>query len=238
MARARARINPLSTHATHSRPTMSSTSWCFTLNNPVTPTNPWAKPINQGIIYAIWQLEIGTQCGTIHIQGYLESSKKQRISYVRKIIPTAHWEKRAGTREQARLYCMKEDTRLPLYLHFLPEDTPSSMGPFEYGEFSPSLGSGTRTDLIHAGEKLHQISRGSTTMDKIREDEPSLWRWKNGSVDLLFTDEKGEPVFSFSAESQTPANLLTAGGSGLAPTTRLTSSSPQTIPLIASGIQM
>lgn len=103
--------------------------WCFTLNNPET----W--PIDftgYAVSYAVHQREHGST-GTPHLQGYVEFVKRVRLSQVRQIIPGAHWEKRQGPRDNARLYCMKEEGRLE--------------GPWEYGEFS-SQSQGKRTDLL------------------------------------------------------------------------------------------
>lgn len=109
------------------------THWCFTLNNPEHALDvlfeEWHSAGN--IRYVAWQLEIG-ESGTVHYQGYLELSRNQRLSYVRRILPLAHWESRRGTREQARDYARKDDSRLE--------------GPFELGSFE-SGGSGSRTDI-------------------------------------------------------------------------------------------
>ena len=162
MARARARINPLSTH---SRPTMSSTSWCFTLNNPVTPTNPWATSIHGLVKYAIWQLESAPSTSQIHLQGYVELYKKQRLSFVKKILPTAHLEPRLGSREQARDYCSKQQTRL--------QNIPA--GPWEFGEFIPGPGQGTRSDLGMLDYLMGELDHGRITYDDIFNHYRLLW---------------------------------------------------------------
>lgn len=104
--------------------------WCFTLNNPVSNQ----LPVHEKEKYVSWQLEEGAN-GTPHLQGYVEFTARQRISSLKKWLPTAHFEPRRGTAVQARDYTRKEDSR--------------KEGPWERGTFAePSPGS--RTDLEEA----------------------------------------------------------------------------------------
>lgn len=107
--------------------------WCFTLNNPdgALDVDLQARYDTGDITYVTWQLEIG-ESGTVHYQGYLELARSQRLSYVRALLPSAHWESRKGTRDQARDYARKSDSRVE--------------GPHEIGEWVPG-GSGRRTDI-------------------------------------------------------------------------------------------
>lgn len=75
--------------------------------------------------------------GTPHFQGYLEFKKPIRVPALRNLFQ-AHWDKRKGKREQARDYCMKEDSR--------------EAGPWEFGDpWIAKVGSqGKRTDLDDA----------------------------------------------------------------------------------------
>jgi len=87
---------------------MQSRNWCFTINNPTPADTPEAW---QGVKYVIYQKERGA-AGTEHIQGYLHLFANKRLSGVKKLHPTAHWEPRRGSHEQARAYCMKDDTAI------------------------------------------------------------------------------------------------------------------------------
>lgn len=95
-----------------------ATDWCFTWNNPPATLQDavtWRSmldPHMDKIQYIIAQLEIGEENGTIHWQGYVEFKKRTKLSTLKNILPQAHWEKRRGTREEARAYCRKEETRL------------------------------------------------------------------------------------------------------------------------------
>lgn len=80
--------------------------------------------------YTVFQKE-RAESGYLHFQGYTEFSSPCRMSNVKKIHSTVHVEARMGSREQAREYCMKEDTRVE--------------GPFEIGTWIS--GSGNRSDL-------------------------------------------------------------------------------------------
>lgn len=108
---------------------------CFTINNPVDDT---LGAIPDWVKYAVWQVEQG-ESGTRHIQGYAELKSRKALSVLKEWLPTAHIERRRGTADQARGYCMKEETRLS--------------GPFEHGIFEPSR-QGQRTDLEDARDAI------------------------------------------------------------------------------------
>jgi len=101
---------------------MSCRNWCFTLNNPqVIPLNLQITPQNK-LKLVVYQLE---EVSCQHLQGYLELTTPRRMSFVRKIIPGAHWERRKGTKQQAIEYCTKEETRVQ-GPWILPEGIPLS----------------------------------------------------------------------------------------------------------------
>lgn len=90
-------------------------------------------------VYMVYQLEEGLN-GTRHIQGYIEFNQALRFSTVKRLIsPRIHLERRRGTRDQARAYCMKAETRIE--------------GPFEFGTWV-SGGQGRRTDLHELREEI------------------------------------------------------------------------------------
>lgn len=84
-------------------------NWVFTLNNcdPLYPNDLAPETYK----FVTWQQEKGLQ-GTLHLQGYIIFDKKQTLGALKKLWPTAHWETRKGSHEQARDYCTKEDTRV------------------------------------------------------------------------------------------------------------------------------
>ena len=100
--------------------------WCFTLNNPDDLSSVFAYKVGKWpITYAVHQKEMA-ESGTPHYQGFVIFKKKQRFTAVVKLLPKAHWEKRKGTREEARDYCMKDDTRAPGYV---PVEVPTQECP-------------------------------------------------------------------------------------------------------------
>lgn len=104
----------------------------FTINNPAgSSPRDW-----EGVQYCIWQLEKGEN-GTPHLQGYVVMKKRSRLSAMKKLDPTAHWEVRKGTHQQAVDYCKKEETRIG--------------GPWEIGAVK---GQGTRSDLLAVKDML------------------------------------------------------------------------------------
>lgn len=87
----------------------SNRNYCFTsyaVDDIILPSPPTIK-------YLVAQLERCPDTQRIHWQGYVELPKTMRIGAVKELFgdSTMHLEKRRGTREEARAYCMKEETR-------------------------------------------------------------------------------------------------------------------------------
>ncbi len=138
-------------------------NWLFTINNPTgadwsTIRNPdWCK-------YTMYQLELGENC-TSHIQGYVELKTAKSLKGVKKILPTAHWEERRGTQEQAIKYCSKKETRVD--------------GPFEQGEKKEQ---GRRTDLEQIATDI--IVEGKTISEIAKEYPVPYIRYCKGLIAL------------------------------------------------------
>ncbi len=109
-----------------------SKCWCFTINNPVRGEDPMPS---DDALYLVWQLEEGKE-GTLHFQGYVEMKSRRTLAAMKKLAPTAHWEQRKGTRDEARDYCFKSETKLE--------------GPWEKGEWDSGQGQGKRSDIAEA----------------------------------------------------------------------------------------
>jgi hypothetical protein len=70
--------------------------------------------------YVVLQLEIGTKCGRVHFQGYIEMTKTARPNQVRakcgmNFLEHAVFYERRGTRDEMITYCTKERTRIEGY---------------------------------------------------------------------------------------------------------------------------
>jgi len=85
-------------------------NWMVTINNPH-KADAFEKWATEKAKYFIYQYEKGEK-GTLHIQGYIIFKGNQRISTLKKLHATAHWELRMGTHEQARKYCTKSESRV------------------------------------------------------------------------------------------------------------------------------
>lgn len=140
-------------------------AWMFTLNNPAFPLAE--LPVHPLERYLVAQLEVGAN-GTPHFQGYVEFSQPVRFRALLEWLPGAHFEKRGGTREQAREYCTKEETRDP---------NPDSV--LERGDWGRG-GQGKRTDLADACDVL--VKRG---LRAVAEEHPTAFvKFSRGLRDL------------------------------------------------------
>lgn len=104
--------------------------------------------------FVAWQAEKGEQKETPHLQGYLELQNAMSLSAIKKKFhPTAHWEVRRGTQEQALAYATK------------CEDETYVDGPWCYGEMKQK--SGTRNDLI----RLREMMKEGASMQEIKDED-------------------------------------------------------------------
>jgi len=105
-----------------------SRNWCFTLNNPTpeddecldfTNARRWSGRVS----FAIWVSET-SESGTPHYQGYLETVDPVLLTWLRKRMPRAHFERRKGLRHEAIAYCLK--TCIPENENGSSNDSPPS----------------------------------------------------------------------------------------------------------------
>lgn len=131
-------------------------NYCFTLNNPQTQLSFEQQ---EKVRYVSWQKERGEN-GTEHYQGYIELTTPMRIEATKRLFGTegtrVHLETRKGTREQARDYTRKEDSRID--------------GPWEYGSWN-SGGQGTRNDIQEAISTLKE----SGSIRRVAEEHPEVF---------------------------------------------------------------
>jgi len=111
--------------------------WCFTWYE-----NRWPAWIPDKMIYLVYQVEQCPDTGRPHIQGYVEFKRSVRLGSAKKLIGsnTAHLEPRQGSRDQARAYCMKDESRVD--------------GPYEQGEWLS--GADKRSELQEAITKIKE----------------------------------------------------------------------------------
>lgn len=81
--------------------------------------------------YHVYQLEKCPKTQKLHIQGYVQLKNAKSLGGMKRIDAKIHWEPRRGTHQQAKAYCMKEESRID--------------GPWQEGEEKDDQGG--RTDL-------------------------------------------------------------------------------------------
>jgi len=136
-------------------------AWCFTIHarteadqhnwllHPHTAEIPdlfWQYDLEEsGVQYAIFQIEKCPETGRIHIQGALQLDKQQRLTWMKKLHSTAHWEVMKGNWQQNIDYCSKSETKIN--------------GPWEFGTRPKQ---GKRTDLETVGAL---VKEGKTNLE-------------------------------------------------------------------------
>lgn len=117
---------------------------------------PWADQI-----YGIYQHEICPTTGRFHIQGYCVFAKRVRLSHVKRLHSTAHWEVARGNPTSNRVYCSKLDTRVVDTL------------PVEYGDIT-AVGSQGKASEYHEAMELIKLQPTATEED-FAAVAPSVW---------------------------------------------------------------
>lgn len=129
--------------------TMKARNWIFTWNNPL----PGQAPVLwEGAEYLIYQKETGAQ-GTPHFQGYVRFKQQRRLSALKQLIETAHWEPLRGTHEGQVHYCSK-----PVNDCVCEHCTAARLlpPPTEHTELGSPPQQGKRSDLIEIQKKLDE----------------------------------------------------------------------------------
>ena len=112
-----------------------SDQWVFTCNNPTEDDKDRVDGLVTGdnhVKYVYYQLEEGSK-GTPHFQGFILLTRRQRRSYVSKLLPRARFQIMYGTIASNIDYCGKEETAVD--------------GPWEFGIRPSEKRQGKRTDL-------------------------------------------------------------------------------------------
>ena len=116
-------------------------NYFLTVNNPTQSDEEFfefCKNLDH-IQYFVFQREQG-ESGTQHFQLYIEFTIGKRFDTIKNYFPTAHIQKRKGTKKQAKEYCTKAETRIGKV--------------YEFGDL---VDEGTRTDIE---EMIAQIENG------------------------------------------------------------------------------
>ncbi len=154
--------------------------WCFTLNNPtLEELEKITSTVDRHVEYLVFQLEKGEQ-GTEHVQGYVCFKTRKKMSTIKNL-----WSNRLAlsvryaTHDQAKAYCMKEDTRI------------SDTAPLEFGDDSNVPRTrGQRNDLVEIKE---QIKSGVSI--RIIEDEHFCQFARYGKYFHLYNDKIKDEIY-------------------------------------------
>lgn len=127
--------------------------WCFTIHC-IGMDGATAQALLDAMgppawgVYGGGQVERAPTTGALHVQGFCVFATNKRLSALKQLHATAHWELMRGTLEQSEAYCSKEDTREP------------GTYPRTWGERPVTVGQGRRTDLATAVEALRAATGG------------------------------------------------------------------------------
>lgn len=133
--------------------------------------------------YIVFQLETAPTTLRHHYQGYLELTHKKSIKQLKETFPglaEAHFEIRRGTRDEARKYCKKDETRAD-------PDFFNEVGPWEWGIWVD--GQGARTDVASV---VALVQSGSRPED-VAEQVPALYLRLHRGVQALHAATQLKP---------------------------------------------
>lgn len=126
------------------------------------------KYVQDVMSYLIYGLEQCSKTGKWHWQGYVEFSRQISRRQLKEVLGSSHFEPRAGTAEQAAMYCTKEGSYC------------------EHGEISRP---GTRTDL----KSIAQSIVDGTSVFNVASESPSLFvQYGRGLTLLESTVRRGQ----------------------------------------------
>lgn len=132
-------------------------NWLGTTNN---MTSEWMDTVKSNThLYRYWrgQPEIGEDCGTPHVQCYVQMPKQMRLTQMVNLFPGSHLEIQRGTVDYAYKYVTKDETTRsadPAHAEFF----------FEYGTM---MHAGDRSDILGAIDKA---LAGATASEIARSD--------------------------------------------------------------------
>jgi len=143
---------------------ITAREWCFTINNPSDADRGFLlQNSSEFVTYLCFQPERGEASGTSHLQGYLCLKQRRtmlgckRTVFRLESLRGVHLEVTRGTKDQARDYCRKEESR----------DTEAGFSFTEIGSFGDvpeERGQGARNDIsaatriIEAGGTMREVA--------------------------------------------------------------------------------
>ena len=87
---------------------LQSRHWCFTINNWTAEEDSHLRNLTDSVDYLVLGYEL-SGAGTPHIQGYVFTKRKKRLSEIRNLMcPRGHFEVKRGSAKEAADYCKKD----------------------------------------------------------------------------------------------------------------------------------
>jgi hypothetical protein len=156
-------------------------NYLLTVNNPTDTDGEFYERLKNlpHIKYFAFQREQGEEKATQHFQAYIEFEVGKTFATMKKYFPTAHIESRRGSKEQARAYCQKADTRM------------TGHEKYEFGEFAEER---ERTDLTDIIEMI----RSGASESEIQDAYPGQFFRYYKNIQFLrqrFLEEKFKRTF-------------------------------------------
>jgi len=136
-------------------------AWCFTVNNYTEADEQVIQTTVKNLArYIVYGYEVGQECGTPHLQGYVYFENARQRKSVARMFPRAWLSPANGSAEQSRVYCTKEQN-----------------GGFEFGE--PPMDRDMARKRGGEGNKTRYATAiahaESGNLDKIKEEDPQLF---------------------------------------------------------------
>ena len=131
--------------------------------------------------YCIYSYEMATS-GTVHIQGYVSFQSAKKLAFMKKHLPTAHFDIRRGSHSQAKAYCSKTD------------DVTFLDGPYEMGDDSTIPDhQRQRTDLEEIKQKLDAGATMTTLWEENFKTTARYYRAFEQYLDVKSKHRKFQP---------------------------------------------
>lgn len=163
-----------------SKMTSRSRNWCFTLNNYTAEEVEACEKEGTVAKYLVYGKEIG-ECGTPHLQGYIQYKSLKTLKQVKLFLDRAHWEPARADGGANKKYCTKDGD---FKEHGTPPKTQTEKGKGRWKRVLEKAKEGDMEWLeenepylvLNSRKKLKAMKEFRTeVMDYTDEDTPHEW---------------------------------------------------------------
>ena len=161
--------------------------WCWTLNNYTEEEVRKLKKLStlSTVEKLIFGKEVGKECGTPHLQGYIYWSYGKTFEDMKRINPRLHLEAAVGGYMSQTIYCTKDDTfvqkGMDKYIKAIKEEE-------EY----------MSDKIIKKWDKSNFLTHGE--MQDALDDQMEEYKWDKRIIDEVYDDDAEEELWSTIAE--------------------------------------